>query len=313
MRAVTRAALATTVLALAPTLAVIALTGPASSHGTMTNPASRVYTCYLEGPESPDTNACKAVVALGGTQPLYDWNEVNVANAAGQHRSIIPDGKLCSANRTKYAGLDLGRGDWPTTTLPASGAYTFRIRATAPHLGTWQLYITRPGYNPVTPLRWSDLEASPFLTVTNPAVTDGYYHLAGTIPSGHPGRHLIYMVWQRSDSPEAFYSCADVVLGGTVPSPSVSPSAPPSPSASPSAPPSPSASPSRSPSASPSAPPSSSPSASPTGSYPAWAPNVGYATGARVTYQGVVYACRQAHTSLSGWEPATTPALWVAV
>ncbi|GAA1389569.1 lytic polysaccharide monooxygenase auxiliary activity family 9 protein [Catellatospora chokoriensis] len=309
MRAASRAALATTLLALAPTLAVIALTGPASSHGTMTTPASRVYTCYLEGPESPDTPACQAVVALGGTQPLYDWNEVNIANAAGQHRSIIPDGKLCSANRTKYAGLDLGRSDWKTTTLPASGAYTFRIRATAPHLGSWQLYITRPGYHPSTPLRWGDLEASPFLTVTNPAVVDGYYSLSGTIPSGHPGRHLIYMIWQRSDSPEAFYSCADVVIGGTVPSPSVSPSAPPSPSASPSTSPSPS----KSPSASPSAPPSSSPSASPTGSYPVWAPNVSYATGARVTYQGVVYSCRQAHTSLSGWEPATTPALWLAV
>jgi chitinase len=30
-----------------------------------------------------------------------------------------------------------------------------------------------------------------------------------------------------------------------------------------------------------------------------------------VTYQGRRYSCRQAHTSLPGWEPATTLALWL--
>src|SRR5262249_16126226 len=46
---------------------------------------------------------------------------------------------------------------------------------------------------------------------------------------------------------------------------------------------------------------------------PAWAPNTAYAIGARVTYQGVIYQCRQAHTSLVTWEPPYTPALWLAV
>ncbi|MBM7865141.1 hypothetical protein JOD27_008998, partial [Lentzea nigeriaca] len=31
------------------------------------------------------------------------------------------------------------------------------------------------------------------------------------------GRHIIYSLWQRSDSPEAFYSCSDVQFGGGVP------------------------------------------------------------------------------------------------
>jgi chitin-binding protein len=30
------------------------------------------------------------------------------------------------------------------------------------------------------------------------------------LPAGKTGRHLIYVIWQRSDSPEAFYSCSDV-------------------------------------------------------------------------------------------------------
>ncbi|MCI0660643.1 MAG: glycosyl hydrolase family 18 protein [Acidobacteria bacterium] len=50
------------------------------------------------------------------------------------------------------------------------------------------------------------------------------------------------------------------------------------------------------------------------GTQPApWAPNTSYAVAARVSYQGSIYECRQPHTSLVGWEPATTPALWLLV
>ncbi len=47
-------------------------------------------------------------------------------------------------------------------------------------------------------------------------------------------------------------------------------------------------------------------------SIPAWAPNTPYATGAKVTYNGITYTCRQGHTSLVGWEPPNVPALWLA-
>lgn len=43
----------------------------------------------------------------------------------------------------------------------------------------------------------------------------------------------------------------------------------------------------------------------------AWAPNTAYHVGDQVTYAGSLYTCRQAHTSLVGWEPSTTPALWL--
>lgn len=42
----------------------------------------------------------------------------------------------------------------------------------------------------------------------------------------------------------------------------------------------------------------------------AWAPNTAYAAGDTVTYSGSTYTCRQAHTSLTGWEPPNVPALW---
>jgi chitinase len=41
-----------------------------------------------------------------------------------------------------------------------------------------------------------------------------------------------------------------------------------------------------------------------------WAPNTPYAVNALVTYQGPTYKCLQAHTSLVGWEPPSTPSLW---
>ncbi|MFB7279593.1 lytic polysaccharide monooxygenase [Streptomyces hydrogenans] len=200
---------------LSATVAALALSGlaasPAVAHGSMTDPVSRVAACYAEGPEAPSSAACKAAVVASGTQAFYDWNAVNIANAAGQHRQLIPDGKLCSAGNDKYRGLDLARADWPASKLTA-GKHTFRYKGTAPHKGSFALYVTKDGYDPSKPLRWADLEAEPFATVTDPGMQGGDYVFEGTVPE-KSGRHLIYSIWQRSDSPEAFYTCSDVVFG----------------------------------------------------------------------------------------------------
>ncbi|MEU6030922.1 lytic polysaccharide monooxygenase auxiliary activity family 9 protein [Streptomyces tauricus] len=193
-------------------LALTALAAvPAVAHGSMTDPVSRVAACFAEGPENPKSAACKAAVAASGTQALYDWNGVNIANAAGKSKQIIPDGKLCSAANDKYKGLDLARADWPATQL-TSGNRTFRYKGTAPHKGSFELYVTKDGYDPTKPLKWSDLESKPFLKVTDPKLENGDYVFNGVVPV-KSGRHLIYSIWQRSDSPEAFYTCSDVVFG----------------------------------------------------------------------------------------------------
>ncbi|MER7950027.1 lytic polysaccharide monooxygenase [Streptomyces sp. NPDC096079] len=202
---------ATAVVTAALVLSGIAGAPGAFAHGSMTDPVSRVAACYAEGPEAPKSAACKAAVAASGTQAFYDWNAVNIANAAGQHRQLIPDGKLCSAGNDKYRGLDLARADWPASPM-AAGAHTFRYKGTAPHKGSFELYVTKDGYDPSKPLRWSDLEAKPFVTVTDPGMQSGDYVFRGTVPK-KSGRHLIYSIWQRSDSPEAFYTCSDVVFG----------------------------------------------------------------------------------------------------
>lgn len=196
----------------AAALTIAALTPvTASAHGALNTPVSRVSACYAEGPEHPVSQVCKDLVADSGTQPLYDWNEVNIANANGQSRTIIPDGHLCSANRDKYRALDWARTDWPATNVSA-GPTTVSFRVTAPHRGVMTLYITKQGYDPTKPLKWSDLDATPIATYTTAASSPGYYTFPATLPS-RTGRQLVYQVWQRTDSPEAFYGCADVVFG----------------------------------------------------------------------------------------------------
>ncbi|MGC0404496.1 chitin-binding protein [Streptomyces sp. SAI-126] len=201
-------------------LALTALAAaPAVAHGSMGDPVSRVAQCYAEGPESPKSQACRAAVAAGGTpsgggtQALYDWNGIRIGDANGRHQELIPDGRLCSANNDEFKGLDLARADWPATSV-RSGSYTFKYRVTAPHKGTFTVYLTKPGYDPTQPLAWDDLDLShPVATATDPVASGGFYTFSGTLPE-RSGKQLLYAVWQRSDSPEAFYSCSDVTFGG---------------------------------------------------------------------------------------------------
>ncbi|MFI7387942.1 lytic polysaccharide monooxygenase [Streptomyces sp. NPDC049813] len=220
---------ALTATGIAPLALTLLSTTPAAAHGTLGDPVSRVAACYAEGAESPTSAACKAAVAAGGAQALYDWNGIRDGAAGGKSRERIPDGKLCSANSEEFTGMDLARADWPATRVEA-GSYTFKYKVTAQHKGTFNLYLTKQGYDASKPLAWSDLDlAHPVATKTDPTAAGGYYTFSGTLPE-RTGRQLIYGVWQRSDSPEAFYSCSDVTYGGgsaaSDPAPAAAPSAP---------------------------------------------------------------------------------------
>nr|WSZ18317.1 lytic polysaccharide monooxygenase [Streptomyces canus] len=225
-----RKAAAVVAVGLTPLALTALAAGPASAHGSMGDPVSRVSQCYAEGPESPTSDACRAAVTAGGTQALYDWNGIRIGDANGRHQTLIPDGRLCSANNDEFKGLDLARADWPATSV-SSGSYTFKYRVTAPHKGTFTVYLTKPGYDPAQPLGWGDLDLSnPVATATDPVASGGFYTFSGTLPE-RSGKQLLYAVWQRSDSPEAFYSCSDVTFGGDSGGPASSPTPAPSASA----------------------------------------------------------------------------------
>ncbi len=194
----------------------------------MEDPISRVYNCYLEGPESPVSAACQAAVALSGPQHLYDWNAINQL-PNGNHQAFVPDGQLCSGGKASHAGQDLARDDRPSQPIApdANGNFEFVYRATAPHSTRYfDFYVTKDGYDPTKPLAWSDLEATPFCTITSVTLENGRYRMNCALPQGKEGKHLIYSVWQRDDSAEAFYACIDVEFDSGMPSPSSTPQPP---------------------------------------------------------------------------------------
>jgi chitin-binding protein len=194
-------------------LLTVSAASPAVAHGTLDRPASRTSVCGTEG-RSAQTAACRAALKASGRTTMPDWDNLRVADVAGRDREVVPDGELCSAGLREFRGLDLPRSDWPATTVRAGAAFRFGYRATIPHQGSFRLYVTKDGYDPRTPLAWSDLEAKPFLTVRDPKVRDGSYVLPGRLPAGKSGRHVIYAVWQNTDTPDTYYSCSDVVFRG---------------------------------------------------------------------------------------------------
>ncbi|SDG08469.1 chitin-binding protein [Lentzea fradiae] len=182
---------------------------PAHAHGAPTDPASRAYLCS-PGRPTASSSPCRSAIAAG--LPSKEWDNIRLADVAGRDAARVPDGKLCSAGIERYAGLDLPSEQWPATKLTGTA---FTYRATIPHLGSFRFYATRPGYSPARPLRWADLEQ--FLSVPSPPLVNGAYEFQVRLPRDRVGRHLIYTVWQNTDTPDTYYSCTDVEIAPAAP------------------------------------------------------------------------------------------------
>lgn len=206
---------------------LLSLAAPAFGHGTMADPISRSYEGFLENPQAPQSNAVLAAVAVGGTQAFYDWNEVSRNIPGYDYQAAIPDGQIPGAGRSKYAGLNLPRTDWPATSVVA-GPRVCRFYATTPHDPSFfKAWITRDGYDPTQPLRWADLvEIAGAETAqrTGPCGqapdvchcegTGSNYYMTLQLPP-RTGRHILYVSWQRIDpNNEVFFSTSDLDYGG---------------------------------------------------------------------------------------------------
>jgi len=180
------------------------------AHGTVISPQSRIWNCYQENPENPVSQPCIDAVASHGTQPLYDWNEINQGQANGNHQQYVPDGNLASGGRPgKYGGMDQVRSDWVATPV-SPGPFKVIWSNSAPHATEYyEVYITNENWDPSQPLTWSSLT---LLVRTPQSPASNYVEIDVVLPE-REGRHVIYSVWQRSDSPEAFYSTSDVDFG----------------------------------------------------------------------------------------------------
>ncbi|MEU8871229.1 lytic polysaccharide monooxygenase [Streptomyces javensis] len=186
---------------------------PAQAHGAPTDPVSRTFACSPEGGGAARSAACRAARGAGDDPEAAAWDNLRIAGVAGKDRERIPDGKLCSGGLEAYRGLDLPRADWPSTRLSAGADLTLTYRSTIPHTGTFELYLTKEGYDPKRPLKWSDLEARPFATAKDPALVDDAYRIKATLPADRTGRQLLYTIWRNTSTPDTYYSCSDVVLG----------------------------------------------------------------------------------------------------
>ncbi|MFE2608109.1 lytic polysaccharide monooxygenase [Streptomyces mirabilis] len=206
-----RTATAAAVAVAAPLLLLTWAVGPAQAHGAPTDPVSRVVACSPEGGSNTGTAACRAAIAANGA-PFTAWDNLRVAGVGGRDRQVIPDGQLCSGGLPAYKGLNLARADWPSTRMTPGATFTLSYSSTIPHTGTFKLYLSKPGYDPTKPLKWSDLPTKPFATATDPALVNGAYRIKATLPSDRTGRQMLYTIWQNTSTSDTYYSCSDVVF-----------------------------------------------------------------------------------------------------
>lgn len=181
-----------------------------------------------------------------------DWSGIAQGAAAGwsddasyaddpraKHIAIMggETAPICSANVHKFRALDetLWAQDQGDNVYPvniSSGDNTFTYAVSAPHKtygkGYIDIYITKDSWNPNKALTWQDLEPKPIchhvpptantpLQVTSIPGGIGYEDFRCPIPESKSGQHILYAVWQRDDSAEAFYSCSDVVIDASIP------------------------------------------------------------------------------------------------
>jgi predicted carbohydrate-binding protein with CBM5 and CBM33 domain len=225
LRRVAAAVAATAMVVGAGVVVLVASPTPASAHGAELFPGSRQYLCWVDGLTqsgqiNPSNPACQSVLQQAGINPFYNWFADLNSSAAGRTSDLIPTGQICSGANGgpfDFRPYNQMRGDWPLTHLTAGATYEFRHNNWAAHPGRFDVYLTRQGWNPSAPLAWSSLELID--TAADPPQSGGpgglnYYWWDTTLPGNRSGQHLLFIHWIRSDSPENFYSCSDIVFDG---------------------------------------------------------------------------------------------------
>jgi chitin-binding protein len=182
--------------------------------------------------------------------------------------------KQCNGGGSRFAVLNDNSKAWPVAGVGRT--VTFNWILTARHsTSTWEYFIGN-----TLLASFNDGGAQPGATKQH-TVSMGSFS----------GRQTVLARWNIADTANAFYSCVDVNIGGGSTTPTTPPTTTPT-------------------TAPTTRPPTTSPTTAPSGT---WRAGASYAVGAVVTYNGISYRCRQAHTAIAGWEPPNVPALWLAI
>jgi chitin-binding protein len=188
---------------------------PAFAHGAPTSPISRSAACAAGGGLDTGAAACKAALKANGG-PFGTFDNVRVPNVNGNDRKFVPDGQLCGGGLAAFKGLSIARDDFPATSVTGGKTLAIKYRATAAHQGSFRVYVTNQGYDPLKKLTWDDLGAKPLTDVANPPLKDGSFVFSAKLPQ-RTGRQMLYIVWQTSNTPDSYYSCSDLVFKAAAP------------------------------------------------------------------------------------------------
>lgn len=196
---------------------------PAFAHGAPISPISRSAACAAGGGLETGTAACKAALKANGG-PFGTFDNVRVPNVNGNDRKFVPDGQLCGGGLAAFKGLSIARDDFPATTVTGGRTLSIKYRATIAHQGSFRVYLTNQGYDPLKKLTWDDLGSKPLTDVGNPPQKNGSFVFSVKLPQ-RTGRQMLYIVWQTSNTPDSYYSCSDLVFKSAATAAKTSPAA----------------------------------------------------------------------------------------
>ena len=74
---------------------------------------------------------------------------MRVPNVNGNDKKFVPDGQLCGGGLAAFKGLNIARDDFPATNVTGGKTLTIKYRTTAAHQGSFRVYITNQGYDPL--------------------------------------------------------------------------------------------------------------------------------------------------------------------
>ncbi|MFD5949898.1 lytic polysaccharide monooxygenase [Streptomyces collinus] len=208
-----RLALAVSAL-VAALLGLIPWSGTAVAHGSVVDPASRNYGCWLRwgsdhlNPAMAQQDPMCWQAWRADPNAMWNWNGLYRNGSGGNFQAVVPNGQLCSGGRTeggRYNSLD-AVGAWKTTDI--TGNFTVKLYDQASHGADYFLvYVTRQGFDPTTrPLTWNDLQ---LVKRTGRYAPSQNYEIPVST-SGLSGRHIVYTIWQASHMDQTYFLCSDV-------------------------------------------------------------------------------------------------------
>jgi predicted carbohydrate-binding protein with CBM5 and CBM33 domain len=195
-------------------LSLIPWSSTAVAHGSVVDPASRNYGCWLrcgsdfQNPAMAEEDPMCWQAWQDDPNAMWNWNGLYRNGSAGDFQSVVPDGQLCSGGQTesgRYNSLD-AVGAWKTTDVDSD--FTVQLYDQASHGADYFLvYVTRQGFDPTTqPLTWDDLE----LVARTDAYAPSQNYSIDVSTSGRSGHHVVYTIWQASHQDQTYFLCSDV-------------------------------------------------------------------------------------------------------